>query len=239
MERQSREQVDMTHHIPDVFPVLSRGKHRSPRKGACFMELASYLAGEKWSDHPSCTHPLLAALARDVNDHVSDPSRTWLAPLVPDVIALNGDDPRVDAWIARDAALAALPVVSAERQGVAAVGLLRCEWFLARQEGRDDHDLAPGTRAALDAVPHARDWARRFGMLGHGSEDRFQKRSAPVIVHAAVSGIAAATVPDADRMLVDLLETTIGKCRTWFGHDEVPITVPEGWWDEVCALTTR
>ena len=74
----------MTHsHVPDVVPVLSRGKHRSPKKGACFMELASYLAGEKWSDHPSCTHPLLAALARDVNDHVSDASRVWLAPLVP------------------------------------------------------------------------------------------------------------------------------------------------------------
>ena len=48
---------------PALLPVLSRGKHRNPRKGACFMELASYLAGERWSDHPSCTHPLLAALA--------------------------------------------------------------------------------------------------------------------------------------------------------------------------------
>ena len=228
----------MTHRTPDVVPVLSRGKHRNPRKGACFMELASYLAGEKWSDHPSCTHPLLAALARDVNDHVSDASRTWLAPLVPDVIALNGDDPRVDAWIAREAALVALPIVSAERQGVAAVGLLRCEWFLARQEGRGEHDITPRTRAALDGVPQAREWARRFGLLGHGSEERFQKRSAPVIVHAAVAGIAAAAVPDPDRVLVDLLESTIASCRTWFGHSD-EVTVPEGWWDEVYALTTR
>ena len=43
-----------------AVPVLSRGKHRNPRKGACFMEFASYLAGEPWSDHPACTHPLLA-----------------------------------------------------------------------------------------------------------------------------------------------------------------------------------
>ncbi len=28
------------------------------------MELASYLAGERWSDHPACTHPLLAEAAR-------------------------------------------------------------------------------------------------------------------------------------------------------------------------------
>ena len=54
--------------LPDMLPVLSRGKHRNPRKGACFMELASYLAGERWSDHPACTHPLLAAIARLVNE---------------------------------------------------------------------------------------------------------------------------------------------------------------------------
>jgi hypothetical protein len=53
---------------PDLLPVLSRGKHRNPRRGACFMELASFLAGERWSDHPSCTHPLLAEVARNVND---------------------------------------------------------------------------------------------------------------------------------------------------------------------------
>ena len=46
--------------LPELVPVLSRGKHRNPRRGACFMELASYLAGERWSDHPACTHPLLA-----------------------------------------------------------------------------------------------------------------------------------------------------------------------------------
>jgi hypothetical protein len=228
----------MTHsRTPDVVPVLSRGKHRSPKKGACFMELASYLAGERWSDHPRCTHPLLAALARDVNDHVSDASRTWLAPLVPDVIALNGDDPRAHAWIARDVAMTALPIVSTERQGVAAVGLLRCEWYLARLEGRDEHDLTQGTRAALDTVPHARDWARRFGLLGHGNEDRFAKRSAPVIVHSSVSGIAAACVKDSDRILVDLLERTIERSRVWFGHQT--ISVPDGWWEDVAALTAR
>ncbi len=228
----------MSHsRTPDIVPVLSRGKHRSARKGACFMELASYLAGEKWSDHPSCTHPLLAALARDVNDHVSDASRTWLAPLVPDVIALDGDDLRVDAWIARDAALTALPIVAAERQGVAAVGLLRCEWYLARLEGRDDHDITPVTRAALDAAPHARDWARRFGLLGHGTEERFRKRSAPVIVHSAVAGIAAACVDDTDRILVDLLERTIQNCRGWFQHEQAPVA--DSWWQELCTLTVR
>ena len=67
--------------VPDVLPVLSRGKHRNPRKGACFMELASYLAGERWSDHPPCTHALLATVARLVNDFTSDVARPRLAHL--------------------------------------------------------------------------------------------------------------------------------------------------------------
>ena len=77
----------------DMLPMLGRGKHRNPKKGACFMELASYLAGERWSDHPRCTHPLLAMLARAVNDLTVDPERPKLAPLIPSVIGLTSDDP--------------------------------------------------------------------------------------------------------------------------------------------------
>jgi hypothetical protein len=64
-----------------MLPMLGRGKHRNPKKGACFMELASFLAGERWSDHPSCTHPLVAMLARAVNDLTSDHARPRLAPI--------------------------------------------------------------------------------------------------------------------------------------------------------------
>src|SRR6188474_3722894 len=85
---------------PDGVPVLSRGRHRSARRGACFMEFASFLAGERWSDHPSCTHPLLAGLARLVNDCTSDANRRRLAPLLPSVIGLTSADVRVDVRIA-------------------------------------------------------------------------------------------------------------------------------------------
>jgi hypothetical protein len=224
-------------HAPDAMPVLSRGKHRSPKKGACFMELASFLAGEAWSDHPGCTHPLLASMARDVNDHVDDFARSRLVPLIPEVIGLNGEDPRVDAWIAREAALAALPVAASERQGVAAVGLLRCERMLNQLEGRPKHHLDPRTRARLDEVPLARDWARGFSALGWGSSTSFAKRSAPAIVHSAVSGIAAASVPNSDELLVDLLEHTIKLCREWFAHEPVPLG--EELWRQTVRMTQR
>lgn len=226
-----------TSAAPDLMPVLSRGKHRNPKKGACFMELASYLAGESWSDHPSCTHPLLASLARDVNDHVGDYARSRLAPHIPEVIGLNGTDPRVDAWIAREAALAALPVTASERQGVAAVGLLRCERMLNQLEGRPKHHLDPRTRARLDEVPLARDWARGFSALGWGSSTSFAKRSAPAIVHSAVSGIAAASVPNSDELLVDLLTHTIRLCREWFAHEPVPLG--EELWRQTVRMTQR
>ncbi|GGF41918.1 hypothetical protein GCM10011519_14690 [Marmoricola endophyticus] len=199
--------------VPDTVPVLSRGRHRSARKGACFMEMASWLAGEKWSDHPACTHALLATTARSVNDHVGDDARARIVPLIPDVIGLRPTAPRLDAEIARDAALLALPVASASRQRVAAVGLLRCRQTLNLLDGLPLDDMDAETAAALDLVPAARDWARRFSVIGETGRDSFAKRGAPAIVHSAVVAIAQSTARDPDTMLVGLLERTIERCR--------------------------
>ena len=209
----------MTHdRMPGLVPVLSRGKHRNPRKGACFMEFASYLAGEPWSDHPDCTHALLASLARDVNDHISDEARREIAPLAPEVIGLNVDDPIIDALLAREVALVALPIASVPRQRVAAVGLLRCEQVLNELEGRPADHVSDRVEAALAAVPHARDWARDFCDVGFGRLKKFSTRSAPNIVHSAVVGIAEAAVGDADQRLVDLLRRSIANCATWMSR---------------------
>lgn len=77
---------------PAGLPMLQRGRHIDPSTGACFMEYASLLAGERWSDHPRCTHPALAQLARMLNDAVSDETRQRLAVLTPDVVGLNARD---------------------------------------------------------------------------------------------------------------------------------------------------
>ena len=198
---------------PDLMPLLSRGRHRSAKKGACFMEMASYLAGEKWSDHPACTHPLLAQLARDVNDHLGDHARARIAPLIPDVVDLRPTDPRINASIAREAALAALPIASAQRQRVAAVGLLRCEQVLNELDQRPSDHLSQVARTALDDVPCARDWAHRFTGIGCGSRRTFASRSAPTIIRSAVAGIDSAAVPDPDDVLVELLQRTVALCR--------------------------
>jgi hypothetical protein len=203
---------------PALLPMLARGKHRNPRKGACFMELASLLAGERFSDHPACTHPLLAAVARHVNDYTTDAARPRLAELIPSVIGLTGDDPHVDARIALRAATMALPVVAEWRQRVMAVSVLACERVLAELDGRPVGSLQEESRLALARVPHAARWAARFTGGVRASRRGFQRQAAPVIVRDAVEGIAEACVPDPDGMLRDLLARAIAECAAWTGR---------------------
>jgi hypothetical protein len=198
---------------PDLVPVLSRGKHRNPRRGACFMEMASFLAGERWSDHPACTHPLLAHLARLVNDSVTDPGRTRLIPLIPSVIGLSSDDVRVDATIALRSALAALPIAAAPRQHVLATAVIACERVLAELDGRDRDSMTPPSRQVLDQVPEATAWARSFSGGARASRRTFRSQTAPHIVSIAVEGIALACAPDVEQRLVDLLAAAIADCQ--------------------------
>ena len=201
--------------LPELLPMLSRGKHRSPRKGACFMEFASLLAGERWSDHPACTHPLLAALARHVNDYTSDAGRQRLADLIPSVIGLTGDDLHIDARIALRSATTALPVVAAWRQRVMAVSVLACERVLAELDGRPPGTLGEQSRSALAQVPHAAAWADRFTSGVRTSAKGFRQQAAPSIVSGAAQGIAQACIRDPDAMLRDLLVQAIDECAAW------------------------
>lgn len=209
--------------VPELVPQLSRGKHRNPRKGACFMEMASYLAGERWSDSPSCTHPLLAALARMVNDHTSDEGRDGLLGLVPSVIGLTGDDPHIDLQVMLRAASTALPVVAAERQRVLAVAILAGERALDDLDGRGPGTLSRLSRSALDQVPDAARWARGFvrevGTVPAGA----RRHGAPGTVRHAVTGIAEACIRDPDALLRDLLATAIADTEALVGATTSPV----------------
>jgi len=214
----------MTSHVtmPELVPVLSRGKHRNARRGACFMEMASFLAGERWSDHPSCTHPLLAGMARLVNDTVSDQLRPRLVPLIPSVIGLTSEDLHVDAAIALRSALTALPIASAPRQHVLATAVVACERVVAELDGRDRDSLSPQSRDALDQVPDAASWVRSFSGGLPVSPKTFRVRTAPHILNVAVEGIALACAPDVEQRLVDLLAATIAECQAMIATDADP-----------------
>lgn len=215
----------------DILPMLGRGKHRSPRRGACFMELASYLAGERWSDRPACTHPLLAHLARLVNDATSDAGRPRLAPLIPSVIGLTSPDPQWSHEIAHLVARRALPVVAEGTQRALAVGLLTMDRLMAPGDDRDPDVPRPTTSAALESVPLATRWARDFIGRGLGGGTH---HPGPAILDFAVPGLARACVRDPDAALRDLLREAVDACETLAGRqcrDQLDPTL----WRPVCA----
>ena len=203
---------------PEMLPILSRGKHRNMRKGACFMEMASMLAGERWSDHPQCTQPLLGELARHVNDCTSDDNRHLLAVLIPSVVGLRSDDPRMDVRIALRCATTALPVAAEERQRALAVAVLTADRVLAELTGRPVGELEPASRSALEFAPRSAQWAedlvRRAGISLKG----FHRHSAPSTVRLAVRAIADACVSDPDAILRRLLTDVIEDCEALCEH---------------------
>lgn len=183
------------------------------------MEFASFLAGERWTDHPKCTHPLLAALARAVNDCTSDAGRIRLVPLIPSVVGLTTDDPRADVAIALHCARTALPVLSADLARVMAVSVLACERYLAELDGRPADDLRPESRAALRGEPAAEGWARDFlEQVGKIDYRSFGKSVGASTVRQAVLAIAHARV-DNDHILHELLAGAISECAAIANRD--------------------
>lgn len=180
------------------------------------MEFASYLAGERWSDHPDCTHPVLAALARDVNDFVGDEHRAELVGLIPEVVGLNGSDPILAVAVAVRAAVAALPVAPMEAQHVLSAGALSCDQYLALGEPPGGARLRDEISAALDLVPAQRDWAvKRRQAVGSISidEGHLIRKVAPLMVHSATIGLHQAAIPDGPERLVALLRAAIDDVR--------------------------
>ena len=195
---------------PDGVPVLSRGKHHSPRRGACFMEFASFLAGERWSDHPSCTHPLLAQVARRVNDLIGDEGRQQLTPLIPLVVGRRGDD---RTWVTLPVAVAAAPILDVPEatQRVLAAGLLSaCQ--VCAEAGPDLAATGRQARAALDLVPGAVAWLERLPAPARISPRIFANRCAPTMIRHAADGIVASGASTCDARLRALLETAITAC---------------------------
>jgi hypothetical protein len=186
------------------------------------MEFASFLAGERWSDHPSCTHPLLAQLARQVNDSTSDAGRQNLASLIPSVVGRQGDDTTCLSVSVAVAAGSILEVPEAA-QRVLAGGLLRAEQ-LCGDRGAELSATGHQARLALDLVPDAAAWFRRLDLRDRISMKTYASRCAPMMIHCAVEGVAATGTPERDRGLRDLLEAGIAACPG--PRDEVPTTAP-------------
>jgi hypothetical protein len=201
------------------LPVpVAPGRHPGPGDEACIMELASALAREPWSDHPACVHPVLAAVARAVNDRVGDAAREWLAPLVPRMIgtADAGPDgrPRPErcaelVLLCARTALRLSPFMAAEMESARLTGLS----VLSRHDGNNGTAVRRRATALLD----------RLGLLS-----RVYPRQAAVEAAQAVSVIAGAgpavirqAAARRDAQLGELLRACTALCA-----DDVPAPAP-------------
>jgi hypothetical protein len=172
------------------------------------MEFASYLAGERWSDHPTCTDPTLSTLARSVNDTVSDGRRNELVTDIPRVIGLRGDELRLGLVVALRAAVTALPVASMERQRALAVGIIATTDALA-ELGVNRPRARADAEEALAAVPDAAAWARAHLADWRARPGDLARHGCGALVRTAALGIAQACIDDPDTLLVAMLRAAI------------------------------
>jgi hypothetical protein len=70
---------------------LAHGGHDSPRDGVCVVELASLLAGERFSDRPDCVDRVIGGYLRSLNDRVSHAERQRLLPYAERAVGSCGD----------------------------------------------------------------------------------------------------------------------------------------------------
>ena len=84
---------------------LSKGKHRGPEEGVCVMELASMLAGERFSDHPTSVCPVIGSFLRAYNDSIDGKRRQDLYAYAAKVVGSRGSEElqrvrgaRLNAW---------------------------------------------------------------------------------------------------------------------------------------------
>ncbi|MBV8957023.1 MAG: hypothetical protein JO153_14030 [Solirubrobacterales bacterium] len=141
---------------------LARGRHPSPRFGACVMELASMLADERFSDRPASVSPVIGAFLRTYNDGIDDERRQDLYPLASLIVGTAGSR-RVERERASRCLEFARSLGAGAPSGRAAVGIANAD--------------ASGSWAALAALradpsgePHARVLAFARELVGIEAE---------------------------------------------------------------------
>lgn len=76
--------------IPDrlsAITTIDQGRHADVSKGMSAMEAVSYIAGERWSDHPACACPVISTFIRTWNDSLDQEDRNrLLLPLIPRLV---------------------------------------------------------------------------------------------------------------------------------------------------------
>jgi hypothetical protein len=222
--------------VPDIVPLLSAGKHRSAKSGGCFMEIASYLAGDKWSDHPKCVNPSLGELARCVNDVLPDGRRSQLTVMIPSVIGTGRarsthERALLGATVVRSCTMRALPMLDQKALPVACA-LVGAERILGARTPAAAAALATQPAAAASAEAWAKEYAGAWSR-----EATYVSHSVPLSIKLTVKGVNDELGPEAWHVLMSMLRDAIGEVRHWCRLDETTYRpIPRQRWHEVRDL---
>jgi hypothetical protein len=185
-----------------TMDLLGRGTHTDPRQGCNILELASVLAGERWSIMPQSVHPALATAAEAVNDLLTDDRKRLLVPLAPWLPGTNSADPRIWPAVASACIRAAL----------------------ASASGPDQPRL-------LAELNRAREWLVRASSASGGQRGyRTRRRDRRWVMDASRSAllrVAASADPEAaDAALCRALVESINECRRLADQEAVDPLLP-------------
>lgn len=100
-----------------VVPWLRSGKGKTPADGGCILQVIDFVDRGGWTDAPECVHPVLRAVAIQVNDSLDDADRQRLLDLVPRLMGTASDDRVLTVRLAVFCARQVLPVFEADRPG--------------------------------------------------------------------------------------------------------------------------
>ena len=138
--------------------VLRSGAHTSPSDGVSLMEAVSALAGEPWSNRPSCTSPVIAAYARSLNDWLPDDARQRLKVYIPRLVGTAEPDLELRrAFACADAAVRVFAPLAFKAAGLveeaAKLGALAP---VDRESVESAESAAESARSAADSARSAR-----------------------------------------------------------------------------------
>ena len=170
--------------------ALESGSHEDFEHGMCVMEAVSYVAGEPWSDAPSCASPVITAFMVSWNDSLAaEPRNRLLKPLIPLLVGTRASDEVEERrsymaldwlirvftpqWLEHAQALRELGAI-VDMAGAAAAG----------EKMRPARDAARA--AAWAAVWAARDAARAAARAALKPTTEWLQQSAVALVHRMV-----------------------------------------------------
>ncbi len=167
--------------------VLHSGAHVSASDGVSLMEAVSALAGEPWSNSPSCTSPVLAAYARSLNDWLPDDERQRLKAYIPRLVGTA--EPELElrrAFACADAAVRVFAPLA-----FAAAGLVEEAAKLGALAPVDPQS-AESARSAAESAESAESAARLEASLAPWSSAESMRTAAESARSAARSAASAA-----------------------------------------------